>query len=223
MKNIRLPIIAIALIVFGITGIIAMHRPGSGQLGISGGMMTSGGMMDREGMKEMMQRMMPDMLPLGTTPEDLSSPDSLGAKLLVRYCTQCHDLPSPAMHTAEQWLAVTSRMFSRMSMMSGMMGMMNVELPSSEEQQTIVSYLKTNAMKSLSPDELPAPGSQGAVLYKELCSQCHPLPDPKLHTADEWPKIVDRMQSNMRSMGKKVITGNEKTEVVGYLTRHGRR
>ncbi|MDA8421993.1 MAG: c-type cytochrome [Nitrospiraceae bacterium] len=185
-------------------------------------MMTSGGMMGRGGMKEMMQRMMPDMLPLGITPEDLPLPDSPGAKLLVRYCTQCHNLPSPAMHTAEQWPGVTSRMFSRMSMMSAMIGMMNVELPSSEEQQAIVSYLKTNAMKSLSPSELPAPGSQGAVLFKETCSQCHPLPDPKLHTADEWPKVVDRMQSNMRSMGKKIITDNEKTEVVGYLTRYGR-
>jgi cytochrome c5 len=223
VKNIRLLMIAIVLIIFGITGIVAIHRPVNSQFGMPGRMMTSGGMMDRAGMKERMQRMMPDMLPLGITTADLPSPNSPGAKLLVLYCTQCHSLPSPSMHTAEQWPAVNSRMFSRMSMMSGMMGMMKVELPSSEEQRTIVSYLKTNAMRSLAPSKLPDPGSQGAVLFNEMCSQCHPLPDPKLHTADEWPKIVDRMQSNTRSMGKKVITGNEKTDVVGYLTRYGRR
>jgi hypothetical protein len=45
--------------------------------------MMGGGMMDREGMRGMMQRMMPDMLPPGIKPEDLPSPDSPGAKLRV--------------------------------------------------------------------------------------------------------------------------------------------
>ncbi len=103
-------------------------------------------------------------------------------------------------------------------MMSGKMSMMmNVESPSYEEQQLIVAYLKAHALKSISPDVIPSPGSTGAVLFKETCSQCHPLPDPKLHTAGEWPKIVERMQANMRTMGKKVITENEKKEIVSYL------
>jgi cytochrome c5 len=177
-----------------------------------------GGMMDREGMKGMMQRMMPDMLPPGIKPEDLPAPDSSGARLLVHYCTQCHNLPSPAMHTAEQWPEITARMFHRMSMMSGMMNMMmNVGSPSYEEQQTIVAYLEVHALKSISPDALPSPGSKGAVLFRETCSQCHPLPDPKLHTAGEWPKIVERMKDNMRTMGRKVITETEKEEIVSYL------
>ena len=227
MKNKRMLVTAILFLFFGLTGIIAIPRPGSnqafGQGMPSGGMMKGGGMMDREGMKEMMQRMMPDMLPPGIKPEELPSPDSSGAKLMVRYCTQCHNLPSPAMHSAVEWPAITNRMFSRMSMMSGMMGMMNVENPSSEERQTIVAYLKANALKSISPDALPAPKSKGALLFKDRCSQCHSLPDPKLHTSAEWPQVVEKMQANMRIMNRKVITENEKKEIVNYLEQSARK
>lgn len=229
MKNNRMLVTAVLLIVFGVTGIIAMALPGGLRIGtspmgmtMSGGMM-GGGMMDREGMKEMMQRMMPDMLPPGITPEDLPAPGSPGSKLLVRYCSQCHGVPSPAMHSAEEWPRIADRMFHRMSMMSGMMGMMmNVESPTSEERQMIVAYLKTHALKSIAPNALPAPETHGAVLFRNLCSQCHSLPDPKLHTADEWPGIVERMQSNMRSMRKNVLTENEKKEIVIYLMRYAR-
>lgn len=215
--------IVVVLIVFGITGIIAIASSADLQTDASrtntmmgGGMM--GGMMDHGGMKGMMQRMMPDMLPPGIKPEDLPVPDSTGAKLLVRFCGQCHNLPSPAMHTAEQWPAIADRMFSRMSMMSGMGGMMmSVGSPTVEERQMIVAYLKANALKTISPDVLPAPKSSGALLFKDRCSRCHPLPDPKLHTASEWPKIVEKMKANMRTMNKQEITESEKKEIVNYL------
>ena len=225
MKNNRMLVTAVLLIVLGVTGIVTLSLPGGLQIGATPmGMMVNGGMMDREGMKEMMQRMMPDMLPPGTRPEDLSSPDSPGAKLLVRYCSRCHNLPSPAMHSAEEWPRIADRMFHRMSMMSGMMGMMmNVESPTPEEQQIIVAYLKAHALKSISPNALPSPETRGAALFRDLCSQCHSLPDPKLHTDEEWPGIVERMQANMRSMRKKALTENEKKEIVGYLARYARR
>ena len=64
-----------------------------------------GGMMDREGMREMMQNMMGDMLP-PMNPDQLPDPDSKGARLLQQFCTQCHNLPGPGMHTAAEWPAV---------------------------------------------------------------------------------------------------------------------
>ncbi len=229
MKNIRILVIAVALIVFGVTGVIVRVASVEGQTGESssgrkpsGGMM-GGGMMDREGMKEMMQRMMPDMLPPGIKPEALPEPDSRGAKLLSRYCTQCHNLPSPAMHSAVEWPVITDRMFSRMSMMSGMMGMMNVENPSSEEQQIIVAYLRVHSMRTILPGALPAPESRGAVLFRDECSQCHALPDPQLHTAVEWPKVLERMRRNMESMKKKVISEQDRRMIEEYLKSHARK
>jgi mono/diheme cytochrome c family protein len=229
MKNNQVLVISVVLIVLGVTGIIAMAASGEEQTGepssnmkMRGGMM-GGGMMDREGMKEMMQRMMPDMLPPGIKPESLPEPESRGAKLFSRYCTQCHNLPSPAMHSAVEWPVITSRMFSRMSMMSGMMGMMNVENPSSEERQTIVAYLQAHSMRTISPGALPAPESRGAVLFRDVCSQCHSLPDPQLHTASEWPKVLERMRGNMESMKKKVISDQDRKTIEEYLMGHARK
>jgi cytochrome c5 len=228
MMNSRLLTAAVALIVVGIAGVAVVswfgtHHAARGLIPATD-MMADRGMMnmmmDREGMKEMMKQMMPGMLPPAIKPEELPDPDSQGAKLTNRYCSQCHDLPSPRMHSAQEWPQVTSRMFARMSMMSGMMG---VENPSSGEEQTIVAYLKANALKSISPDALPAPRSKGALLFRETCSQCHSLPDPGFHRADEWPVIVGRMQANMRFMGRRVITENEKKEIVGYLSAHAKK
>lgn len=227
MRNNRLLITAILLIIVGLTGVSFGIRHWPGRINpmmnmMSGGMM-GGGMMDREGMKEMMQRMMPDMLPPGVKPEALPDPGSRGAKLLARYCNQCHNLPSPAMHSAAEWPVITSRMFSRMSMMSGMMGMMNVENPSPEERQTIVAYLQVHSMKTISPSTLPAPESKGAALFRDACSQCHSLPDPQLHTAVEWPKVVERMRGNMVTMKKRVITEQDGKTIEEYLMSHARK
>jgi cytochrome c5 len=186
-----------------------------------------GGMMSQNHRKEMMQGMMTGNLPPGIKPEDLPEPDSQGARLLVYYCVQCHNLSSPMIHTAEEWPAVAGRMFSRMSMMSGMrgMGMMRmkwIKNPSSEKQKTIIMYLKKHSLTSISPDALPSPESQGAFLFRSICSQCHPLPDPKLHTSDEWPMIIERMRGHMHSIGKREITDQENKEIVSYLINHAR-
>lgn len=144
MRNNRFLIIAVILIAVGLIGIFMTTWFGSDQR--FAGMPPTMGMMKREQMKEMMQRMMPEMFPPGIKSEDLPDPNSRGAKLLDRFCIQCHDLPSPAMHTPEEWPLVTDRMFARMSMILGM-GMMNIENPSLEERQAIVAYLKTYARK----------------------------------------------------------------------------
>lgn len=228
MRNNRLLILAVILIAFGLIGIITTtwfgsYREQRRMFPMPGMMMDGmmgGGMMNREDMKDMMKRMMLGMLPPGVKPENLPDPASRGAQLLSHYCTQCHDLPNPAMHTADEWPAITNRMFSRMSMMSGMMG---IENPSSEEQLLIVSYLKAHSLKSISPGMLPSPESKGAIMFKETCSQCHALPDPLLYTAQEWGAVVERMRGNMQAMGKRVITEQEKTEIVAYLSSHARK
>ena len=228
MKNNRLLIIAVILIALGLIGIFTTtwfenYREPRRMFQMPGMMMNGmmgGGMMNRDEMKGMMQRMMPGMLPPGVKPENLPNPSSRGAKLLNHYCTQCHDLPNPAMHTVDEWPAITTRMFSRMSMMSGMMG---VENPSSEEQALIISYLKVHSLKAISPGMLPSPESKGAILFKKTCSQCHALPEPSLHTAQEWSAVVERMRGNMQTMGKKVITDQEKAAIADYLMSHAKK
>jgi cytochrome c5 len=55
------------------------------------------------GMREMMQRIMGDVLPPGMDPALLPEPKSEGARLLTGYCNQCHNLPGPGMHIAAEW------------------------------------------------------------------------------------------------------------------------
>jgi hypothetical protein len=67
-------------------------------------------MMDGQGMHRGKMHGMSGILPPGTTPERLPDPDNPGAKLLSHYCSQCHNLPSPTMHTALEWQSVLTRM-----------------------------------------------------------------------------------------------------------------
>ncbi len=204
-----------------LVGGMMMWMMGSGMMG----KMMQDGMMDQNHMKEMMQEMMSGRLPPGIRPEDLPEPDSTGAQLLVRYCTQCHNLPSPAMHTAEDWPRVEARMLARERMMAGMHGMMqmmDIQAPSKEEERTILAYLQQHALRPASPETLGSPDAPGSALFRRTCSQCHALPDPRLHTADEWPGVVDRMRKNMETMGKPVFTNQERDEILSYLKQQAR-
>ncbi len=180
------------------------------------------GMMSPWMRRPMMREMTGGSLPPGINPEHLPDPQSEGARFLTRYCTQCHNLPSPTMHTAQEWPAVVQRMVARMNMMSRMGGMCmmpQIATPSGKQQATLMTYLQTYSFKSVIPGTLPSPESPEAITFQNVCSQCHGLPGPSLHTAAEWPGVVERMRINMRNMGKRVITEKEKDTIVSYLTR----
>jgi hypothetical protein len=51
------------------------------------------------------------------------------------------------------------------------------------------------------PAQLPAPESDGAQLALRYCVQCHHLPNPAMHHAAKWPKVVERMVERMRGHG----------------------
>lgn len=51
------------------------------------------------------------------------------------------------------------------------------------------------------PAQLPAPQSAGARLTLHYCVQCHNLPNPAMHEAAKWPKVVKRMVERMRGHG----------------------
>ncbi|HLG21624.1 MAG TPA: cytochrome c [Candidatus Manganitrophaceae bacterium] len=207
--------VAIGLIGLGLAGIFVT--------GVMSGCMLPmmGGMMDRGEMRKMMREMMGGILPPGVSPRDLPDAGGEGARLLAAYCPQCHNLPSPRMQTAEDWPRVAGRMFARERTMAGMRGMMmGVSVPTPQEEEILLRYLKTYAMKALPPGAVPAPDSPGAVLFQQTCAQCHALPDPKQRAPSEWPAVVERMRSNMEAMGKRVITEEEKSKIADYLTRH---
>lgn len=179
------------------------------------------GMDAPDGMMRMMGRQSMEV-PEGVSASELPQPGSRGARLTARYCSQCHGIPYPRRHTADDWDGTVRRMLRRMDHMArmrGMMrrGMMAVEAPSRAEADAIMSYLRQHAMPGAEPEALPA--GEGREDFRRACSRCHALPDPGQHTPEEWPGVVERMRQTMERMDVERISDAEADRIVRYLRR----
>jgi len=155
--------------------------------------------------------MLERILPPTFEPEQLPERESRGAKLTVRYCVQCHNLPNPAMHQAAKWPTIFDRMVVRMKGRGNMGKLMyemmeGVKAPTVEEASTVLAYLQKHGQIPLDPQEYPAVDRPEGRSFKLACQQCHVLPDPKRHNAEEWPAVVARMEKNMEWMNR--VVGN---------------
>ena len=155
----------------------------------------------------------------GIPPDQLPDPASTGAGFLIRFCSQCHNLPSPSTHSAREWVEVVDRMDHHMAMMEGRghREMKRITRPTPDEKTVLLAYLQTHALINFNADSLPDSESPGARQFKKICTQCHLLPDPKLHTSEEWGGVVERMRMNMRVIGKPAISDQERDGIVSYL------
>ncbi len=149
-------------------------------------------------------------LPPGVAPESLPEPASPGAKLLVQYCTQCHALPSPSMHGPVDWPGVARRMWLRIDMMAGGLA---IQTPSTEERAVLLAYLQKNALKVA--EHLPA--GPGKSTFEAVCSRCHALADPHVHSAPDWPVVVMRMEKNMEKMKVSGVSRAQAEQIITYL------
>lgn len=155
--------------------------------------------------------------PPGMQPGDLPDSGSAGAKLLAQYCTACHALPSPAAHSATDWPSVMRRMWLRMERLDPGFG---VPVPGAAERLAILRYVLAHALR-VSPGDLP-PG-RGRDLFVTACGRCHELPDPRQHSAEDWPAVVTRMRDHMEVMLGWTPTASELRDVIAYLNLAGRR
>ena len=161
--------------------------------------------------------MLERILPPAFEPRELPEPNSRGARLLVRYCVQCHNLPSPAMHHAAKWPAIFERMVARMrgkgnlgELMRDMMA--GMEAPGVDEAGVLLAYLQKYGQRPLDPKKYPAVNLPEGQSFKLACQQCHVLPDPQRHKASEWPAVVARMEKNMEWMNRVVANRHEPDE-----------
>lgn len=140
-----------------------------------------------------------DTAPPGFDPQALPQPDSAGAQVLQRYCVQCHALPGPGRHTAEEWPAVVERMVTLMDVSRRFRGLMGrIDMPDMQQQQALREYLRAHALEAMTE----APAGEGGAAYARTCGACHALPDPRQHPADQWPAVVARMERNAQVMGR---------------------
>jgi cytochrome c2 len=153
----------------------------------------------------MLERILPPTYEAAQLPE----PRSAGARLVIAYCVQCHNLPNPAMHHAAKWPGIVERMVLRMegrgnlgTLMAEMMA--GVKAPGPEDTKAIVAYLRRHGQKPLDPARYPEVNRPSGEAFRLACNQCHVLPDPQRYTAAEWPRVVGRMQENMEWMNRVV-------------------
>lgn len=95
--------------------------------------------------------------------------------------------------------------------------------------------LERTLPRSVEPDTLPEPASEGARLTVRYCVQCHYLPAPHMHTARKWPSVVERMnwrmegKGNMGALMKDMMAGvmapsaAERATLTAYLQKHAQR
>ena len=178
--------------------------------------------------------MLERILPPAIEPKQLPEPRSEGARLTINYCVRCHYLPNPAMHDAARWETVLKRMVWRMegaghlgTLMQEMMA--DAKAPSAAEQTTLIRYLQKHAQTEIDPKQYADLNSPSGQMFATTCSQCHALPDPKRHTAREWPRVVERMQENLTWANRVKENAALRTspeintaEIIRFLQRHSR-
>ena len=178
--------------------------------------------------------MLERILPPSIEPRRLPEPDGTGARLVVKYCVQCHHLPNPAMHDTARWSSVVERMVWRMQghgnlgkVMQDMMA--DVTAPAADEQVALVAYLQKHAQRGFDPAQSAEISTESGRRFGIACAQCHVLPDPRRHTASEWPAIVERMRRNMawanRVTGEPLLRTKpelDTADITRFLQRHSR-
>ncbi len=149
-------------------------------------------------------------LPPGMPADSLPEAGSAGARILAQFCTQCHALPSPSMHGAADWPGVTRRMWVRIDMMAGGLG---VRIPSTAERAQLLTYLQHHAL----PVAERLPDGVGRELFASACARCHVLVDPRMHSPPDWPVVVMRMRVNMAKMRMAQVSNAEAAQILSYL------
>lgn len=214
-RRAMVPLLAAICLVVGAVSLAAADR------------MMGQGMMGDGNMCSMMGRVPTK----GVDPEHLPDPRSNEAVTYAKFCSQCHPLPSPKRNSAKDWKTLVERMDARMRMMSrmggGMMGMMKrmmgrerVEAMTAAEKSAIIGYLEKNALQTLDKSKVTSLDAPGYTAFERICSQCHELPDPAIHTKSEWPQVVRKMEENIGETGVAAPTAKEKKLILEFLRRH---
>ncbi len=156
-------------------------------------------------------------MPQGIDPQLLPNKNSQSAQTFIKYCSQCHRVPGPGLHTSAQWPSVIERMNKRMKMMSQDMMMMNIKAPTEKELALITEYVTQNAQQAMTIDEIAKINSTNGEKFKQVCAQCHALPNPAKYPKSAWPSIIKRMRANMLNMGKTPPDENTTNAILNFL------
>ena len=156
------------------------------------------------------------VIPGGLTAEKLPEPGSRGARLYASYCSQCHNLPNPKMHSTDDWPIMFEKMTEHSRLMAGLNPDIKMLVPN--EKAEIISYLTRNGFVAL-PGNAALLKGPDAFKIIWFCSVCHAIPDPKQFSPQEWSKIVDRMNDYRNKQGREEMTKSDRDAIINFLTK----
>jgi cytochrome c5 len=159
----------------------------------------------------------PERMPPGLAAAQLPEPATRAAHLLEHYCIQCHKLPGPGQHTASEWPDTVTRMQNLMQVASRFGALLgSVQAPTTAELSVIQAYLSRHALHATAQ----TPAGFGSGTFQTLCADCHALPDPAQHRAEDWTAVVARMSAHAPVMRRKAPTQEQLVQVLAYLQSH---
>lgn len=174
-------------------------------------------------LRGLLAELMRAWVPPRREPAALPNADSRGAKLMGKYCAQCHGLPDPGAYSADEWPRVMERMSLRMQALgSRRCHVLQLAVPTDQEKSELLAYLRQSAFESLNAGPKISLTGEGAMAYLNFCSQCHDPPHPRQHLASEWPKVVNRMQDYAYFIGRRTITDKENAAILEFLKSQAR-
>ena len=144
------------------------------------------------------------------TPDSSRARPMVEQRILQQYCTQCHALPSPAMHGAQDWPFVTRQMWLFIDQLQGELGVQSL---TTAERVQLLNYLTANALQVASS----LPPGPGKATFEATCARCHVLPDPRRHSPPDWPNVVMRMERNMERFKLSGVSRQMAESIVSYL------
>jgi hypothetical protein len=162
-------------------------------------------------------KLYPERMPPGLAAAQLPEPATRAAHLLEHYCIQCHKLAGPGQHTASEWPDTVARMQNLMQVASRFGGLLgSVQAPTTAELNIIQAYLSRHALRATTK----TPAGFGSGTFQSVCTDCHALPDPAQHRAEDWPAVVARMSTHAPIMRRKAPTQEQLVHVLAYLQTH---
>jgi|APFre7841882724_1041349.scaffolds.fasta_scaffold12306_4 cytochrome c5 len=151
---------------------------------------------------------MPPPLDSGVLPD----PGGAGARILGRYCNQCHQAPGPGQHNAAEWAEVLARMDLLMDVTARFGDRPRpIESPDPAERAILLAYLQGHALRPL------ADLSRAPPAYRSLCGDCHAAPNPTAYAHADWPALLARMAGHRRVMGRAPGDPAAQAKIEAYL------
>ena len=64
--------------------------------------------------------------------------------------------------------------------------------------------------------------SKERKVYGKYCGQCHASPSPRVHTAEDWPSVIDRMMQRIAQQGKARPDSEQLKMILGYVKHYAK-